>query len=129
MITGWLENLPKSLWELGVRNQASTMRILQFLLVIGLRGAQSFDGDYSLVPPSVFESIGPKLGPWFYLDHPTKGGRGPWGKLDKEVQRLGLDVASIWSKGDERLGNAVRNAVEGETWAEEYWTSRSAFVQ
>lgn len=94
--------------------------------MIGLRGPRSFDDNYSLVPPTVFGSIGGKLGPWFWLDHPTKGGKGPWSKCDQEVKRLGLDVAAIWARGDERLYKAVGRAVEGETWAEAYWTARSA---
>lgn len=126
LIMGWLENIPKSLWELNTRNQQSTTRLLTFLLALGNRGPESFDVEYSLIPPSAFGSVGPRLGPWFYLDHPTKGGKGPWGKCDKDVQRLGLDVATIWGKGDDKLGKSVQRAVEGEKWAEEYWRSRTA---
>lgn len=126
LIIGWLENLPKSLWELAARNQTSTTRLLTFLLTLGLRGPSSFDDEYSLIPPSVFGVITAKLGPWFWLDHPTKGGvRGPWSKLDKDVKRLGLDVAIVWGKADDKLGKAVGKAVEGEAWSEEYWASRS----
>lgn len=126
LIRTWLELLPKTLWEMGVKNHASSKAILDFLLTLGLRGKASFDEVYSLVHPDAFGVIASRLGPWFYLDHPTKGGiRGPWTRLDQSIQRLGLDVAYIWSQGDAKLAEAVSKAIEGNAWAVEYWASRT----
>lgn len=87
----------------------------------------SFDPDYSLVHPDNFAIIASRLPPWFYLDHPTKGGiKGPWSKMDMDTQKLGLDVASVWSASaaDDKLSQAVGMAVEGQQWAKDYWASR-----
>lgn len=126
LIRSWLENLPKTLWELGTKSPQSTQAILDFLLALGLRGAASFDQEYSIVPPDSFEVLASKLGPWFYLDHPSKGGiKGPWARLDQDTQRLGQDVAHVWGQLDNRLNRAVASAIEGNTRAEEYWSSRT----
>jgi hypothetical protein len=77
----------------------------------------------------VFGVVAARLGPWFWLDHPTKGGiKGPWTKLDREVKKAGLDVARIWGMWDTEGGlkKAVSQAVEGDQWAKAYWSSRSS---
>lgn len=134
LLRAWLENLPKTIWELGIRNPIATGRILDFLLLLGLRGPDAGvgngsggEGGYSLVTPDILPVIAAKLGPWFHLDHPSKGGiKGPWIKLEPNVQKLGLDVAHIWTQldTDNRLAAAVNKAIESVAWAVEYWSSR-----
>jgi pre-rRNA-processing protein IPI1 len=125
----WFENLPKTIWEIGIKDPGATTRILEFLLVVGQRGPESMDGEYSILPRQVFGVVAARLGPWFWLDHPTKGGiKGPWTKLDREVKKAGLDVARIWGMWDAEGGlkKAVSQAVEGDQWAKAYWSSRSS---
>jgi pre-rRNA-processing protein IPI1 len=124
----WLENLPKTLWEIGIKDPSATQRILTFLLTIGQRGEGAFEDGFPIVPKDVFGVIAARLGPWFWLEHPSKGGiKGPWTKLDKEVKKLGLDVATIWSAydSDSTLTAAVGKAVEVDEWAKAYWIARS----
>ena len=52
-IRDWLEKLPKSLWEIGSKNDSATRGILDFLLEIGLRGPQAFQPPHSLVTSEV----------------------------------------------------------------------------
>lgn len=125
----WFENLPKTIWEIGIKDPGATTRILEFLLVVGQRGPESMDEEYSILPRQVFGVVAARLGPWFWLDHPTKGGiKGPWTKLDREVKKAGLDVARIWGMWDTGGGlkKAVSQAVEGDQWAKAYWSSRSS---
>jgi pre-rRNA-processing protein IPI1 len=124
----WLENLPKTLWEIGIKDPSATQRILTFLLTIGQRGEGAFEEGFSIVPKDVFEVVAARLGPWFWLEHPSKGGiKGPWTKSEKEVKKLGLDVATIWSAYDSNstLIAAVGKAVEVDEWAKAYWIARS----
>jgi pre-rRNA-processing protein IPI1 len=124
-----LENLPKTLWEIGVKDPQATQKILEFLLTIGQRGQGAFEDGFSLVDKQVFGAVAARLGPWFWLEHPTKGGiKGPWTRLERDVKKLGLDVATIWAEYDVRqdLRAAVGKAVDSDEWAKMYWTSRIA---
>jgi hypothetical protein len=98
------------------------------LLNIGQRGKGAFEEGFSLVDKKVFAVVAARLGPCFWLEHPSKGGiKGPWTKLEREVKKLGLDVASIWAgyDGDKSLQGAVAKAVGSDEWAKAYWTPRS----
>jgi pre-rRNA-processing protein IPI1 len=126
-LTQWIENLPKTLWEIGVKDPLATQKILEFLLNIGQRGKGAFEDGFSLVEKKVFGTVAARLGPWFWLEHPSKGGiKGLWTKLEREVKKLGLDVASIWAEydGDKSLQGAVAKAVGSDEWAKAYWTAR-----
>ena len=123
----WIENLPKTLWEIGTKDQVATLKILEFLLAIGQRGQEAFEEGFSIVPKEVFGIVASRMGPWFWLDHPSKGGiKGPWTKLERDAKKLGLDVARIWQEYDTEstLRRAVNKAVEGDEWAKLYWTRK-----
>jgi pre-rRNA-processing protein IPI1 len=128
-LTTWIENLPKTLWEIGIKDPQGTIKILEFLLIIGQRGKGAFEDGFSIVDGKVFGTVAARLGPWFWLEHPSKGGiKGPWTKLERDVKKLGLDVASIWAEydGDSSLHGAVGKAVESDEWTKIYWASRSS---
>ena len=127
-LTQWIENLPKTLWEIGIKDPLASQKILDFLLTIGQRGRGAFEEGFSIVDGKVFGTVAARLGPWFWLEHPSKGGiRGPWTKLEREVEKLGLDVARIWAEYDidSTLKAAVGKAVDSDAWAKAYWTSRT----
>lgn len=128
-LTQWIENLPKTLWEIGVKDPLATQKILEFLLVIGQRGKGAFEDVFSIVDGKVFATIAARLGPWFWLEHPSKGGiKGPWTKLERDTKKLGLDVARIWAEYDvdSSLQAAVGKSVGSDEWAQLYWASRSS---
>ena len=52
-IRTWLESLPKTLWEIGQKNDDAAHCLLDFLLEIGLRGRGSFTAPWSLLHPEV----------------------------------------------------------------------------
>lgn len=52
-IKTWVENVPKSLWELGNRDEAATERLLLFLLDLGLRGSKQAESPVALFPADV----------------------------------------------------------------------------
>ena len=97
-------------------------------MAIGQRGQDAFEEGFSIVPKEVFGIVASRMGPWFWLDHPSKGGiKGPWTKLERDAKKLGLDVARIWQEYDTEstLRGAVDKAVEGDDWAKSYWTRTS----
>ena len=48
-VTAWIESLPKTLWELGTRDEAATVGLIRYLLDVGLRGPGSYQEPYSLL--------------------------------------------------------------------------------
>ncbi|ORX40183.1 hypothetical protein BD324DRAFT_616690 [Kockovaella imperatae] len=122
LIKIWLESLPKTLWEIGHKNDTATTNILEFLLRIGLRGRESFVAPYSLVPHTIFQEVSAKLASFFHISHPTRGHiAGPWIRLPNAwTRKLALDVARVWTPYEADLGRAVDLAVKGTDW-ERYW--------
>ena len=58
----WFERLPKTLWELGNRDEEATEGLLRFLLEVGLRGQAGFVAPFSLLDTSVSRAIPLNLG-------------------------------------------------------------------
>ncbi|KAK8858519.1 hypothetical protein IAR55_002746 [Kwoniella newhampshirensis] len=122
----WFESVPKTLWELGARDESSTERLLRFLLGVGSRGQGGTNPSFELLNVNVFPSIASKLAAFYHIQHPTKGSvPGPWVKLfQPQVKKIGLDVAKLWVEWDSggRLKDAVGRGcrVAGEEW-EKYW--------
>lgn len=115
----WLQSVPKTLWELGNKDQEATEQLLRFLLDLGRRAPNGLEKPYSLVEAGELEGLAAKLAPFFWVAQRSM--LGPWGRLDDGTQRLALDVARVWAPMDERLGAAVAEAVESRPWATEYW--------
>lgn len=123
MIKGWFEGIPKTLFELGTKNQSASERLLRFLLVIGSRGEGAYEQPYSLIDPATFPSLTPKLAPFWHLQHPSKGSiPGAWTKFNSgEVKRLGLDVAMVWKQWNGlRLSDAIGRVCGHDQWGS-YW--------
>lgn len=124
-MNNWLASVPRTLWELGGRDPAATDKLLRLLLYLGNR---TFEAPYSLVTPDSLLSIAGKIGPFFHIAHPTKGGiEGPWSKLGEKEQRLALDVVRSWARYDEAglLSAAVDRAIQAPAapeWAKLYWS-------
>ncbi|EIW73638.1 hypothetical protein TREMEDRAFT_67469 [Tremella mesenterica DSM 1558] len=100
----WVESLPKVLWELGTKDDIATRGIVTFLLEMGLKGQGKS-----------FNTISSKLGPFFHLQHPTKGSiPGPWSKLPNTTAKLAWDMATTWIEWDtsRTLQSAMNRAVE-----------------
>lgn len=122
-INSWLSSTPRTLWELGGRDPQASAALLRFLLYLGNR---TFEPSFSVVSPDCLKDIAGKLGPFFHISHPTKGGiEGPWSKLPETEQRLALDVARSWARFDDNLALAVTRAIQSPSspaWASLYWT-------
>ena len=145
-VTRWIESVPKTLWELGTRDENATGALIRVLLDIGLRGPESYQAPYSLLTGLVgfyrlrrflrlvngpadeqsFSSVAKKLAPFYHLHHPSKGSvPGPWTLLvGRDTRRLGLDMAVLWAQWDDALRRAVDLAVKGVEGDRAYWTSR-----
>ncbi|KAL1413116.1 rRNA processing protein [Vanrija albida] len=121
----WLSSVPRSLWEIGAKDDEATTGLLRFLLEIGRRGPLAYEAPYSLIDVTTFPALAAKLAPFFHLQHPAKGSvDGPWAKLAAaKTQKLALDVARVWRSFDDtgRLDDAVSNVVHAYPWAHSYW--------
>lgn len=123
MIKSWFEGIPKTLFELGTKNERASERLLRFLLEIGSRGEGAFEQPYSLIDPTTFPDLTPKLAPFWHLQHPSKGSiPGAWTKLSSgEIKRLGLDVAMIWKQWNGiRLRDAIGRVCGHDQWGFHY---------
>ncbi|OWT40035.1 pre-rRNA-processing protein IPI1 [Cryptococcus neoformans Bt1] len=123
MIKGWFEGIPKTLFELGIKNESASERLLRFLLIVGSRGEGAYEQPYSLIDPTTFPSLTPKLAPFWHLQHPSKGSiPGAWTKFNNgEVKRLGLDVAMVWKQWNGvRLSDAIGRVCGHDQWGA-YW--------
>lgn len=141
LIKQWVESVPKTMWELGNKDEPATERLLRFLLDMGLRGPDAYQKPYSILSGLVrgpkrfagetdgqaFADLAKRLAPFFHLVHPQKGNiPGPWTRLvSPAVRRLGLDMALVWSKYDAVLAGAVKAAVERSEVDRLYWTARA----
>ncbi|KAJ7487700.1 hypothetical protein B0H11DRAFT_2157103 [Mycena galericulata] len=113
-IAGWLNHLPKCLWELGSTNPAATEIILRVLIIICQRRS-------GLANPQTLESLRAQIVPYFSITHPLRGQMpGPYLKLSSSsVRRLALDLVVLIG-GDPSLSSAVDAAVLG-TPEQSYW--------
>lgn len=48
LATEWIVNVPKTLWELGTKDETATETLLKFLLDLALRGSESVQAPFSL---------------------------------------------------------------------------------
>ncbi|KIJ21676.1 hypothetical protein PAXINDRAFT_5824 [Paxillus involutus ATCC 200175] len=126
----WVLHLPKTLWELGTGNFATSQIIICALLRLLQRGS-------CVIQCEQISSIGSRLVPFFMITHPIRGQvPGPFTKIPSSVfRRFTLDLcASILMDqgrsgvGDEDLCNAVSTAVKGTT-EEEYWARVTAAMR
>ncbi|BEJ12214.1 hypothetical protein CspHIS471_0206740 [Cutaneotrichosporon sp. HIS471] len=126
LVAQWIGAAPRTLWELGTRDAPATHALLQFLLELS-PARRAFEAPYSLVSADAVAGIPGKLGPFFHLQHATRGAvAGPWTALSAPEQRLALDAARVWAQEDSsgRLAGAVVRAVTGPgapAWARAYW--------
>ncbi|GMK54002.1 hypothetical protein CspeluHIS016_0105880 [Cutaneotrichosporon spelunceum] len=126
LVAQWIGAAPRTLWELGARDASATRALLQFLLEIS-PARRAFEAPYSLVGADAVAGIPGRLGPFFHLQHATRGAvAGPWTALPTPEQRLALDAARVWAQEDSsgRLAGAVVRAVTGPgapAWARAYW--------
>ena len=113
----WFERVPKTLWELGSKNEVSTFRLFHFLLGIGHRATSLFDDSFPVMAQ--------QLAPYFTVLHAQKGPTpGPWHRLpSKSIRKLALDVARVWTEWDADgvLRRAVDGAVEGDALWQPLW--------
>ncbi|KZT55520.1 hypothetical protein CALCODRAFT_498530 [Calocera cornea HHB12733] len=99
LISNWLLDIPKLLWELGAKHVQFTEKICLFLLRALQQRSQALS--------SVSVLVGKRLIPFFHIQHPVRGPtRGPCGQLPLSVQRLCCDVAALCPENVE-LQNAV----------------------
>lgn len=126
LVRQWIGAAPRTLWEMGARDAAASGRLLSFLLSLS-PSRRAFEAPYSLVDDATVSALAGKLGPFFHLQHPSRGAvEGPWAQLPAHEQRLALDVARVWSLADStgRLAGAVTRAVGTQSapaWAKLYW--------
>ncbi|ODN77559.1 hypothetical protein L202_04729 [Cryptococcus amylolentus CBS 6039] len=126
LIQGWFDSIPRTLFELGPKAPSTTQHLLRFLLSAALQAPAAYPQPYSLLDFSGFSQFTQKLAAFFWVKHSKRGDiPGAWVKLeDKEVKRLGLDVAKAWAGWDQggKLAEAVRKACEGSEgeWGQ-YW--------
>ncbi|TBU34542.1 hypothetical protein BD311DRAFT_746356 [Dichomitus squalens] len=119
----WILHLPKTLWELGGNNPATTETIVRLLLRLTQRRSR-------LLQPSTYSALRSRLIPYFSIAHPTRGKiPGPYAKLPSKspVRRLVLDlVATLVGQGnrasstDDGLAAAVSEAVQ-DSPESSYW--------
>jgi len=120
----WILHLPKTLWEVGSDNLATTQAILGVLLRLLQRGAHVTEREQ-------ITSLSSRLTPFFMIVHPILGQvLGPFTKIPASalhVRYLALDLcASLVTDQtrsgpmDDGLRNAVSEAVRG-TAEELYW--------
>ncbi|KAL6304291.1 hypothetical protein BKA93DRAFT_733535 [Sparassis latifolia] len=116
----WIVHLPRTLWELGAGNLATTETILRFLLRLVQRKS-------CLLRRETASSLRSRLVPYFVITHATRGKLpGPFSKLpaSSPLRRLALDaVVTLTRDGDdEGLAAVVDEAVVGAP-QEAYWRS------
>ncbi|KAJ7783892.1 hypothetical protein DFH07DRAFT_874241 [Mycena maculata] len=114
-VAGWLNHLPKCLWELGSTNLTATEIILRFLIIICQRRSR-------LAAPHTLVSLRSQIVPYFSMTHPTRGEiPGPYSKLPSgsPVRRLALDLVAVMGEHP-ALSSAVDIAVLGTT-EQLYW--------
>ncbi|KAH0838365.1 hypothetical protein J3R83DRAFT_6645 [Lanmaoa asiatica] len=138
----WVTHLPKTLWEVGTNNLATTQTILGLLLRLLQRGSCVMQREVCESPvsenrglifpdPQQISSLSSRLKPFFMIVHPVRGQvLGPFAKIPSSashVRCLALDLcASLltdqrrYETMDEGLCNAVSEAVKGTT-EEVYW--------
>lgn len=99
-----LSTLPRNLWEAastssGHAYAALQLEFLHFLLLLP-------------TPPTALAYE--KLGPFYWLRHPTKkvSGPGPFKKLPRDIQRLALDLGSFLRTRDDKLDKAISSATQ-----------------
>ncbi|GAA5837562.1 hypothetical protein JCM11251_002014 [Rhodosporidiobolus azoricus] len=128
MLAKWLATVPKWLWELGVKDEATTELVLTFLLKLAQQGSKG------VLPSSALFPLPPLLTPFFHLLHPSRGSMaGPFCRLSTPVQAKAMDLAvylaSLPGVEDEK-GRGLREAVEravraceegDEGWARARW--------
>ncbi|KAK7694838.1 hypothetical protein QCA50_002026 [Cerrena zonata] len=97
----WLLHLPKTLWELGSNNQASTEVILRLILRLHQRRHPLLCNEHTST------AIRTRLAPYFVIKHATRGKLpGPFAKLPpSHLRRLALDVVASLSSDSGGLGN------------------------
>lgn len=49
----WFSSVPRSLWEIGAKDDEATTGLLRFLLEIGRRGPMAYEAPYSLIDVKV----------------------------------------------------------------------------
>ncbi|KZT05948.1 uncharacterized protein LAESUDRAFT_726516 [Laetiporus sulphureus 93-53] len=129
----WIQQLPRTLWELGAGSLPTTETILRFLLRLCERNSP-------LLRDEVVSSLRMRLVPYFVVTHETRGRlSGPFAKLPtaSPLRMLALDVAATLTgtgPGGQGVGHgdgdgdgddleaAVREAVRS-TEVEAYWKS------
>ncbi|KAF8560426.1 hypothetical protein OG21DRAFT_1492793 [Imleria badia] len=117
----WLMHLPKTLWEVGTDNPATTQAVLGVLLRLLQRGSH-------VVGREQITSLSSRLTPFFMIVHPIRGQvLGPFTKIPMSalhVRYLALDLCGSLvtdqTRLDYGLSNAVSEAVKG-TREEIYW--------
>lgn len=57
LIQQWVDSVPKVLWEIGVKDDVATRRLLGFLLEIGGKGREAFKSPHSLLARTVSAGI------------------------------------------------------------------------
>ncbi|KAF8519064.1 hypothetical protein JB92DRAFT_2900438 [Gautieria morchelliformis] len=119
---GWIQQLPKVLWEVGGRDPSLTETILRILLHIALRRSALFDAATSGYVRS-------RLIPYFATIHPEKGEiLGPFTKLKQwpRLRRLALNVTAVLMR-DSETSEPIRAAVDRAvkyTEDAQYWCTR-----
>ncbi|KAL7419747.1 rRNA processing protein [Cryptotrichosporon argae] len=125
LVRRWAEALPKTLWELGNKDEATAEDVMAFLIALPAMSAES---PYALVDKSLYQPIAAKLAPYFHLVHPARGAvSGPWARLRApRPHKLALDLAHTYAAYDAVLPVAVERAVAGDDKAVAYWRARRA---
>lgn len=102
ILNSLLSTLPRSLWE-----AASSTNAHRFA------GVQLDFLHFLLLLPSPPTSLAyDKLGPFYWIRHPTKkiSGPGPFSKLPRTLRKLALDNTSLLHNRDEKLDRAMSSA-------------------